>query len=349
MTVEEKTLRLLAQVVRAEPGALVEALGLDLDRRTARLSGLLDGRRATVSDGAGASARVDLTTGAMVASLHRSSLGGGLLVSAVPPGPVRLSVEHATWGTLGERLQRPRWSQRARSEVDQIVGISRSLHEAVDRSLAASTSAATDLLHLAGDDGHLPGPSRFAVAALAVALRSGAGDGANELCALAGPSHHPVVRLARQVGGVTLTTELGLGAKGEAQLVNLVWRDGARGPTWRRRDRDPAGYVAALLQTLPVVDAHLVPGGFLSDTRDGAEACGWELREGRPDRLLMERSGVKCSLVLRPPAAAGLRFVAPSGADIAFLEATIVAMGRSMAEAQGQSPIVLSLSEPIAI
>jgi hypothetical protein len=344
MNGEERASRLLAQIVRAEPGVLATALGLGVNPATARLAGLLDGRRVTVSDESGASAPIDLTTGAMVPSLHGSGANGGLLVCAVPPGPVKLKIDQASWGLFGDWLGASQWPATVRGYVSRLASLSGALQEAVGQALALAEEPTTELADFNTDDGDLPGPSRFAVAALSLALRADFVGDDIELVAISGPSRHPVVRCSKALGGITVSNEVGLGANGEIQMVTLVWRDGAWGPTWRRRERDPVGYVNALMRTLNVVDPQLNPGGFLAQVRDEAEMCGWGLPAGKPDHLLLERTGVNCSLLLRPPSAAGLRFVAPMGADISFLQATFVALAKPLATAALLSAANESLS-----
>lgn len=309
---------LITVLARSAPGGLAESLGLRLDPATVRLAATLPGARLVLADGAGARTQVSL---ALAAPLRAK----GLVVPALPSGQARRPYAQLSWGGLHAALSRRSWPGPAQHSASRLAVLAAAVQVAVDE--ASVTKPETGVAELVSSGGLLPGAARLAAAVLSGLIEAGAGRDVG-IEALAGPSRRPAVRLSRWLSARTsVQAELSLGPAG-VQLVLLVSQGAVWGPTWQRRHRDPQRYVAALSQVVPEATAQLASGGWLGEGGHVLEGKGWRQVEGQPDRLLLRRAGVHTTLVLRPPSAAGLLWLAPSGADLGLLVATMADLAR---------------------
>lgn len=309
---------LITELAKSAPGELAESLGLRLDPATVHLAATLPGARLVLADGAGTRTQVSL-------ALAAPSRAKGLVVLALPSGRARHPYAQLSWGELHTALSCRGWPGPAQRSASRLAVLAAAVQVAVDE--ASVTKPETGVAELVSSDGLLPGAARLAAAVLSGLIEAGAGRDAG-IEALAGPARRPAVRLSRWLSSTTsVQAELSLGPPG-VQLVLLVSQGAVWGPTWRRRQRDPARYVAALSQVVPEATAQLASGGWLGEGSHVLEGKGWRQVESQPDRLLLRRAGMRTTLLLRPPSAAGLLWLAPLGADLALLVATMADLAR---------------------
>lgn len=244
----------------------------------------------------------------------------GLVVSALPPGRMQ-DVTRLSWGQLARALAARRWPALALRPASSLAAFAESLQAAVDR--AAGLGPEAKVADLAAGDGPLPGTARLATAVL-FGLNAN-GEAGYE--AVVGPGHRPCVRSTWGLGAFSARAELSLGASG-AQIALLVVVERVWGPTWRRRHSDPCGYAKALSRVVAVANEALAQGGWLHEASGVLRERGFCPVEGQPDRLLLRWAGVRSTLLLRPPSAAGLLWLAPPDGDLGTLVAAMAELSR---------------------
>lgn len=290
-------MRPLTSLARHAPVQLVEALGLELSPRRARLLGVVP--QALIFGDGTRKVRVTTTCGAMPAKTP------GVVVAAVPPGAALTLARHLSWGGLSAAVQGQWWPPDSRPYAEDMAITAALVQADVDNASVAKPE--TLVAELVAGPSLLPAESR---AAIAVAAQLGPTWGVVE-----GPSWRPVVFKTRPAGG-PFSHRVEFTWAGSGQLCLLVENASVHGPTWRRRRHDPERYAEAGRRMVEACDAEMRPGGWLRRAGTVLAGQGWEIVPGEPDHLLAA-AGVGTHFYLRPPNCAGLLWRGFAAADLA--------------------------------